>query len=388
MSDSHTAMPCHVCRTGWLQTFPEFTTLSRVTSDAKPFPRGGELAVCENCGTVQKPITPDWQAEADAIYAAYTIYHNAGGAEQNLFNGGGGQPASRSSRLVQQLCERIGLPESGRMLDLGCGNGAMLRSFSEHCLGWSLVGNELDDKNRAAIEAIPRVEKLHPGQPEDVPGTFDAITLLHVLEHVPDPVGFLRRIVTKLNANGLVVVEVPDYRHSPFDLAVADHCTHFALDTLVAVFETAGLQIVAAAEDIIPKELTVVGRPGGCAKPLSTRAGTELTATANRQIAWLAELASRGRELARTNGVGVFGTSLGGAWLLGELGEAVRFFVDEDPAKVGKTWAGRPILKPADAPHGSHVLIGLPDAIAATVKVRLEQQAGAHFTLPVAARAA
>ena len=41
MCETHTATPCHVCRTGWLRTFPAFKELSRVTSDAKPFPRGG-----------------------------------------------------------------------------------------------------------------------------------------------------------------------------------------------------------------------------------------------------------------------------------------------------------------------------------------------------------
>ncbi len=384
-----TDTPCHVCRTGRLRRIDGFGSLARVTSDAKPFARGGEVAVCEHCGTVQKPRSPEWQAEADAIYAAYTIYHNADGAEQNVFSGGGGQPASRSSRLVQQLRERVGLPEKGRMLDLGCGNGAMLRSFSEQLPGWSLVGNELDDKNRLTIETIPRVEKLHPGQPEDVPGTFDAITLLHVLEHVPDPIGFLTRIATKLNVGGCIVVEVPNYVNSPFDLAVADHCTHFSLETLVTAFEAAGLEVIAASEDFILKELTVVGRAGGIVKPLVPKSCEGAIAIVKRQIAWLANLAQHGRELAGMDRVGVFGTSLGGAWLLGELGEAVGFFVDEDPAKIGKTWAGRQIVAPGDVPVDRPVLIGLPDGIAASVKARLEgMRLGGQFALPRDARAA
>ncbi|HJZ54949.1 MAG TPA: hypothetical protein VKE74_08310, partial [Gemmataceae bacterium] len=70
-------------------------------------------------------------------------------------------------------------------------------------------------------------------------------------------------------------------------------------------------------------------------------------------------------------------------------GNAVGFFVDEDPAKVGMTWAGRPILRPADAPDGSAVLIGLPAAIAAGIKARLEATTlGRQFHLPPAGRAA
>lgn len=376
---------CHVCRTGALRLIPGFETLKRVTSDAKPFAAGGSIAGCKRCGTIQKPTTARWQAEADAIYAAYTIYHNAGGAEQNVFTCGGGQPESRSSRLIGEVCERVGLPERGRMLDLGCGNGAMLRSFSKRLPGWTLVGNELGDSNRATIEAIVRVEELSVGQPEDVPGSFDAVTMLHVLEHVPNPVAYLKRVAGKLNPGGLAIVEVPDHRHGAFDLVVADHCTHFTLATLRAAFEAAGLEVVAAADDIVPKELTVIGRPGGAVKPLDqSSALSESIRTVERQIGWLKDLARRGREAGP--GVGVFGTSLGGAWLLGELGEAIAFFVDEDPAKIGMTWDGRPILHPRDVPAGATVIIGLPDSIAANVKRRLDETTrGANLLLPRAA---
>src|SRR5438034_645166 len=159
MRDQHPTARCHICRTGLLQPFLDFPRLARVTSDAKPFPAGGELAVCETCGTIQKPITPAWEKDADAIYSAYTIYHNAGGTEQSLFTGGGGQPISRSSRLVSAIRERVELPDTGRMLDLGCGNGAMLRAFGGLHSGWALVGNDLDDKYRSTIEAIPGVEE-------------------------------------------------------------------------------------------------------------------------------------------------------------------------------------------------------------------------------------
>jgi dTDP-4-dehydrorhamnose reductase/SAM-dependent methyltransferase len=364
---------CHICRSGTLRLVPRFSALTRVTSDAKPFAAGGELAVCEGCGTVQKPNTAAWQADTAAVYGAYTIYHNAAGAEQNVFSGGGGQPKSRSSRLIQQVRDRVGLPGSGRMMDLGCGNGAMLRSFGEQLPGWSLVGNELSDRNRAEIEAIPQVEKLHVGEPEDVPGTFDALTLLHVLEHVPDPVSYLKRLVAKLNPGGRIIVQVPDHRHSAFDLAVADHCTHFAPDTLRAVFEAAGLEVVAAADDFVPKELTIVGVAGGPVKPFTTKPIDGTLRVLESQVEWLEDLTRRGRELAASaqGRVGVFGTSLGGAWLLGQLGSMVAFFVDEDAAKIGKTWDGRPILHPSQAPADVPVLVGLPSAIAAMVKSRV-----------------
>jgi SAM-dependent methyltransferase len=370
----HMHARCHVCRTGRLQLFPHFTGLTRISSDAKPFRAGGELGICEECATVQKPITPVWEQEAASVYEAYTIYHLADGVEQKVFNGGGGQPLPRSGRLVSAIRDRVALPPAGRALDVGCGNGAMLRSVSDLMPGWSLVGNDLSDKYRATVEAIPGVEGLFPGEPEDVPGTFDLITLLHVLEHVPDPVSFLGRLSRKLGPMGLVLVQVPDSRQNPFDLAVVDHCTHFTPNTLRAVFTAVGFEVVAAGDDIVPKELTVVGRARGEAIPLP-RGPRDVSAEqdmVHRNLHWLADLGKVGRSLADRQRVGVFGTALGGAWLLGELGSSVGFFVDEDPDKIGKTWAGRPILHPNAVSDGAEVVIGLPPVVAGPVKNRLE----------------
>ncbi len=361
---------CHVCRGGPVWPVPGFADLPRVSSDAKPFRPGGRLAVCRACGTVQKPITDAWVAEADAIYAAYTIYHNASGAEQTVFSGGGGFPASRSARVVREVARRVPLRAAGRMLDLGCGNGAMLRAFGGEFPGWALAGNDLSEKQRAAVEAIPGVERFHPGTPADVPGAFDVVTLIHLLEHVENPAEYLRAAAGKLTPGGVLLIEVPDHRHNPFDLTVADHCTHFTPDSLRAVVAAAGLEVVTAADDIIPREITLVARPTIAPPPARHADMGGAVATASRHVHWLAALADQAREMV-AEGFGVFGTSIGAAWVLGAAGAGVHFFLDEDAAKVGQTWDGRPILKPADAPPGVPVLIGLPDALAADIRARL-----------------
>jgi SAM-dependent methyltransferase len=331
--------------------------------------------VCRACGLVQKPVTPAWTAEAEAIYAAYTIYHNAGGSEQTVFAGGAGFPASRSARVVREVRARVPLPAAGRMLDLGCGNGAMLRAFGGEFPGWTLAGNDLSEQHRAAVESIPGVERFHAGTPADVPGAFDVITLAHVLEHVPNPAQYLRAAAAKLTPGGLLLIEVPSHRHNPFDLTVTDHCSHFTLETLRAVARSAGLEVVVEADDIIPRELTLVARPTIIPQPGRPADVGAAIATASRHVRWLTGLAEQARDLAAA-GFGAFGTSIGAAWLLGTAGDGVRFFLDEDPAKVGQTWDGRPILRPADAPAGVPVLIGLPDALAADIHTRLGRLIG------------
>ena len=384
MPDSLPVASCHVCREGALRTVSGYESLMRVSSDAKPFRAGGSLAVCENCGTVQKPITAQWLAEVEAIYGSYSIYHNAGGAEQNVFATQGRQPQSRSSRLIEQLRDRVPVPSKGRLLDIGCGNGATLRAFSQLMPGWSLVGNEQNDRYRTAVEAIPQVEAFHVGEPETVVGSFDLLTLVHVLEHISDPVAYLRRVTANATPRGTIVAQVPAHRQNPFDLLVADHCTHFSLETLTAVFEAAGLEVLAASDEFVPRELTVVGRPGRTPVPLPDIAGSLdfRLAAIGQELDWLNDLARRGRQLAATGPIGVFGTSLGGAFLLGELGASLGFFVDEDPSKIGRVWDGRPILPPQAVPPEARVLLGLPDAVAAVVKARLGAPFADRFVLP------
>src|SRR5262249_50305003 len=144
------------------------------------------------------------------IYRSYTIYYQSGGAEQAVFDGATGRPSSRSDRLVLRLRERVELPHSGRLLDVGCGNGAFLAAFGRRSPGWALRGLEVNDNNRAAVEQIPGVEALDVGELHDVPGDFDLISLIHALEHIADPAGLLQEAGSKLVRGGAFLIEVPN----------------------------------------------------------------------------------------------------------------------------------------------------------------------------------
>ncbi len=52
---------------------------------------------------------------------------------------------------------------------------------------WTLAGNEISDRDRRTIFAIPGVEAMHAGPIDSVPGRFELVTMVHVLEHVTVP---------------------------------------------------------------------------------------------------------------------------------------------------------------------------------------------------------
>lgn len=100
---------------------------------------------------------------------------------------------------------------SGRLFDVGCGSGDWLLTMRR--LGWNVAGNDFDAN--ATKVGSERGLSIGLGSLEDqkLPdNSFDAITLSHVIEHVPDPVQTLRECFRVLKPGGKVVVLTPNCR--------------------------------------------------------------------------------------------------------------------------------------------------------------------------------
>ena len=104
---------------------------------------------------------------------------------------------------------RSKFPHPGRLLDLGCGNGAFMSRARE--MGWNVVGCEPDPK---AI-AVCREQALEVIQgdvfSEALDGErFGVVTISHVLEHVADPQALLKRTYELLQPGGFLWVALPN----------------------------------------------------------------------------------------------------------------------------------------------------------------------------------
>jgi SAM-dependent methyltransferase len=377
---------CHDCSSPNLRLAPGFDRAWRVTSDCKPWPPGGALALCGDCGLVQTLVNEQWQEECHKIYHGYTIYHQSGGADQPTFDNSSGASQGRSEAILKAMQRQSILPASGRWLDIGCGNGALLTACSRALpTGWKLAGYEVSDKYRDLVERIPGVERLYTCPLHEIPGAFDVISLVHVAEHIPAPRKFLASLAPRLSPGGLLLLEVPDCRQNAFALMIADHCSHFSSTMLAHIAASAGYEIVEATVEWVSKEVSVLGRKpaGGTApppKPVIQNESEEVF----RGWENLQRLVKQVEGLApRASPLGIFGTSIAATWLDAELDRAAEFFVDEDQNRVGRTHLGRPILAPKDLPADSTVLVALPQPWAGQVAERLGRlQRGLRVVLP------
>ncbi len=349
-----------------------FSRFHRVTSDCKPWPPGGILARCHACGLVQTLVTPQWRADANQIYADYTIYHQSGGVEQNVFDDRSGAGKPRSDRIIQALRGACALPARGRLLDIGCGNGSFLSAWSRAIPGWSLCGSEVSEKYKTRVEGIPGVEKLFTADVADIPGAFDVISLIHVLEHIASPAGLLERLRKKLKPDGLLLIEVPDCRQNCFMLLVADHCSHFSPALLAGVVATAGFEVLHASNTWVAKEVSVTARP--IVSP-TLPDKVRLPPSDSSQVfhGWhrLEEILAKVEPLTASPNFGLFGTAIAATWLDAQTNRAARFFVDEDRNRVGRTHLGRPVLSPGALPPQALVFVALPQPLAGEVAERL-----------------
>lgn len=369
---------CHSCGISPPGEIVEFTGLHRVTSDCRGWKSGGRLGVCPSCGLVQAIIDDEWRREAGEIYEAYRIYYQSGGEEQVIYDPGTGEATPRSRTLVDQLKIEASLPDSGSILDIGCGNGAFLRAVSERLPGWRLHGTELSDKYRTEAEAIPGFEKLFTGKLEEIEGQFDLVSLIHVLEHIESPGKFLSQVIELTAPGGLVFVQVPFFIENPFDLVIADHASHFTEDALAAIGRGTGLEVVSRSTLWATKELSCLFRrrkPGE--RSLAQAKTGPVAATADQAaaaVSWLGETRDRLQRPKGASTFGIFGTSIGANWLLEELracDRTVDFFVDEDVNRIGRQLHGAPILSITEVPADAIVALALPPITAIKVKAKL-----------------
>jgi SAM-dependent methyltransferase len=354
---------CCVCGADALRESDPYRTLPRVTSDCKPFPAGGRLAACASCGAVQKIADDRWFREIDSIYGNYEIYHQSAGTDQPVFDSCGGA-IPRSRRLVASLGAALGARERGRLLDFGCGNGAMLAAFSDEWPDWDLYGSDLNDKSIATLQTIPRFKELFIAPIDNIRGRFDLISLIHSLEHLPEPLGMLRQLGSLLESSGRLFVQVPDAIQNPYDFLVADHLMHFTADILQFLSRLAGYETHLLSDRVLVKELSWIGSPERESSN-DRRAAADPgigAALVERNVKWLTEqLSNAGAISGNSRCFGIFGTSISATWLAGALTEHVAFFVDEDPARVGRTHLGRPIRHPTEIKDADVFVPLIPD---------------------------
>ncbi|MFN0106809.1 MAG: class I SAM-dependent methyltransferase [Bryobacteraceae bacterium] len=145
-------------------------------------------------------------------------------------------------QVVQQLTK---VSTETKWLDFGCGNGGLVRHVRK-AAKCGIVGFEegwIADQARAF--GIPI---LTPGELAPLDGTFDVVTAIEVIEHVENPVEFLRRIRRLLKPGGLLFLTTGNAKPQrgkilDWGYAVPEiHISFFEPETMALAMQKAGFK--------------------------------------------------------------------------------------------------------------------------------------------------
>ena len=143
------------------------------------------------------------------------------------------------------------VPQQGRILDIGCGNGGFLRMMEQR--NYLVEGTEWTEAS-ARRAAMGSELIVHAGDllTLDLPGRrYDAITLWHVFEHLREPFETLRVAHDLLDEGGVLFLSMPNHESwqarifgtSWFHLDPPRHLFGFGPRSIRTVLSLAGFDI-------------------------------------------------------------------------------------------------------------------------------------------------
>jgi methionine biosynthesis protein MetW len=198
------AAPCVVCGGGaWREVGQsqdyEYATCRNVWS----------FRACQDCGHVQIDPVPAPETLAVIYPANYYSYQMEKSVHPLALWAKHKLDRAKFRWITGGLAQRV----SG-YLDVGCGDGRYLQMMiGEGCQAERVHGVELDAH---AVEAArARGLDVLQSRIEDVrefqPGSFDLITMFHVIEHVARPDEVIARLRSLLRIGGLLALETPNF---------------------------------------------------------------------------------------------------------------------------------------------------------------------------------
>ena len=158
-----------------------------------------KYAACANCGAVflrPSPSPEDLRTYYNQAYMV-PVEAYARGTRRN------------APPLLKKLAER--LPAKGKLLEIGCSYGFFLEAARQE--GWDVAGIELDEE--AARHGREKLGlKVFSGTLESelprLEPPYQAIATFHVIEHVADPIRFLRHCRELLGEQGVLIMKTPN----------------------------------------------------------------------------------------------------------------------------------------------------------------------------------
>lgn len=209
----------------------DISVVSRKVRDSKKH----IIIKCNNCGLVQlNPIPTNEEINEYYNLNKQEISIFGRDYDENKMRRNARYDTIRRTNLINSI-----MSHKGKILDIGCGYNFLLDNLKN--IGYYTYGIEISKERRNSSN-----HTIYKNLNE-VNTTFDCITLFFVLEHIPNPVEYLKKLSHLLKPQGKIIIEVPnlndktlsnkEYNQFFWQLS---HMTYFNEDTLKNITRDAG----------------------------------------------------------------------------------------------------------------------------------------------------
>jgi SAM-dependent methyltransferase len=233
ISDIIKSFPCFICG----------EELRRVVALKARDGKALTTVICTGCGMVHSLPVPG-KEELEVFYRNQYRHSYKGVHKPRMKHVLRYAPdAMRRVRLLGRY-----VPQGAKILDIGSGSGEFL--YFAGLDGFDATGVEPHtgyaeySAGTLGLTVINRDYESAGLQLE----SWDAVSLNHVLEHLPDPLSVLSFINGILKRDAVLSIEVPDigrFRHAPANMFHFAHIYNFNGKTLSALLEKSGFAILA-----------------------------------------------------------------------------------------------------------------------------------------------
>jgi SAM-dependent methyltransferase len=165
---------------------------------------------------------------------------------------------------VVELSRAIGRAHPATVLEVGCGDGAVVAELGRRGFGRRRVGLEISSSAVALARGRPEIAEVAVFDGVHIPapdGAYDLAFATHVLEHVPSPQPLVREMMRAARA---IIIEVPLEANlsarRPAARAASEavgHVQRFDRNQVRRLITDAGWQIRAELLDSLPRSVHV-----------------------------------------------------------------------------------------------------------------------------------
>ncbi|MCF6339852.1 MAG: class I SAM-dependent methyltransferase [Sulfurimonas sp.] len=215
----------------------EFKISKSVSSDNRVINTPLSHSYCVDCGYIFIDI--DKRVDYEKFYNEDYVFLLDGDVEPTL------NDEKYSGQLANFYSEVIDNSKLNTFFDIGGGKGNFVQT----------IHNKFNNLDIYALEPSQSFEKLKEKEflinsyneffvSSNFSKSFNYLSLIGVLEHVPNPKEFLLDIKNIMTKESFLLIEVPNFKNNKSDLLTIDHLSKFTEESLSNLFNICGFKII------------------------------------------------------------------------------------------------------------------------------------------------